>query len=204
MAFGSGETYREAGYSMLFEAYDASAVGSAVGAILDGTDPTACVDMACPVGNPGYYYGAFNDSIVWLSSETAGQRFNINSIAASFIGSNPSLGSYPAVSGLLRIQGWLADGSWVTQDIALNGPTGAGFDFGTYLMPTAFSSLNFVQAAMFGFTCNTTGTCNAFSTNRGQFGIDDLEVTAVPEPATALIFGLGLAGLVAGARRRKA
>lgn len=204
MAIGSGETYSEAGFDLLFEAYDYTAVGSAVGAIIDGTDPTACVDMACPVGNEGYYYGAFNDSIVYVTSGTAGQRFNVKSFDASFIGADPNLASYPIYSGLLRIQGWLANGSWVTQDFLLDRPTQSGFDFGNYLAPSAFASLDFVQIAMFGFTCDASGSCDAFTTNRGQFALDNLELTAVPEPASALLFGLGLAGLVAGARRRKA
>ncbi len=204
MAIGSGETYSEAGFDLLFEALDYTAVGSAVGAIIDGTDPTACVDMACPVGNESYYYGAFNDSIVYVTSSTAGQRFNVNSFNASFIGADPNLTSYPIVAGLLRVQGWLADGRSTYLDFRLDGPGTNGFDFGHYVAPSAFASLDFVQVAFFGLACGQSGTCTPFVTNQGQFGIDDIELTAVPEPASALLFGLGLAGLVAGARRRKA
>jgi hypothetical protein len=44
------------------------------------------------------------------------------------------------------------------------------------------------------------------STNTGTFGnfIDDVNVTAVPEPGTLALFGLGLAGLCASRRRQKA
>ena len=204
MGFGSGETYSEAGFNLLFEAYDFEAVGSAVGSIIDGTDPFACVDMACPVGNDSYYYGAFNDSIIYVTSQTAGQRFNVKSFDASFIGANASLGGYPFVSGLLFIQGLLADGTSTSVYYNLLGPTANGFTFNSYVTPSAFSSLDFVQIAIYGMACDAAGSCSAFNTNQGQFGIDNLELTAVPEPASALIFGLGLAGLVAGARRRKA
>lgn len=199
--FGNGDTYTESGYKLSFGTYLPSDPGTAVGMIFDGTDPTGCYDMACPTGNPGQYFGAINDSIVWLTSETNGARFNIKSFDASFIGLNANLATYPALAGLLRIQGWLADGSWVSQDFALDGPGATGFTFGSYIVPDAFSSLDFVEAALFGFTCSTS-ECVAFETNRGQFGLDNLELADVPEPASALLFGLGLAGLVAGARRR--
>lgn len=205
MAFGSGETYSEAGFDLLFEAYDFEAVGSAVGSIIDGTDPFACVDMACPVGNDSYYYGAFNDSIIYVTSQIAGQSFNVKSFDASFIGADANLGTYPVVAGLLRIQGWLADGSTTYLNFQLDGPSPSGFEFGHYLAPSAFSSLDFIQIAIFGLACNSAGTCAPFQTNQGQFGIDNLELIAaaeVPEPATALIFGLGLAGMVAGSRRK--
>jgi len=205
LPFGSGETYSEAGYDLFFEAYNYEAVGSAVGSIIDGADPFACVDMACPVGNDSYYYGAFNDSIIYITSQIAGQTFNVNSFDASFIGANASLGTYPAMAGLLRIQGWLANGSSTYIDFGLDGPSPSGFEFGHYLAPSAFSSLDFVQIAIFGLACDSTGICAPFATNQGQFGIDNIELISaadVPEPATALIFGLGLAGMVAGSRRK--
>jgi hypothetical protein len=208
MSFGSGDTYSESGYKMTFEAYDPTAVGSAVGSLIDSSDPFACVNMACPIGGDGLYYGAFNDSIVWLESETAGAQFQFNSIDASFIGADPDLGSYPAVAGLLRIQGWLADGSWMTQDLLLDRPGPGGFSFGRYEFDGLFAATEFVYAAMFGFVCDAVGDCTAFNSNQGQFAIDNLNLTdipgEVPEPASVALFGLGMMGLLAAARRRKA
>lgn len=201
MSFGSGDTYKENGYKMTFEAYHPDSEGTAVGAIIDSSDPFACVNMACPVNGDGMYYGAFNDSIVWLENDNRG-LFKFDSIDASFIGASPSLGSYPLYAGLLRIQGFTRDGASMVQDILLDGPGAGGFTFGSYAFDGLFADTQFVRAALFGFVCNTAGTCSAFTTNQGQFAIDN--VNLVPEPASIAIFGLGLVGLTAAARRRKA
>lgn len=201
MLFGSGDTWQEKGYTMVFEDYDPANVGALVGAIVDPTDPGYCVDMACPVNGDGGYYGAFNDSIVWLMSDTPGALFHLKSIDASFIGLDAALGGYPIYSGLLRMQGFLADGSYLVQDLLLDGPGSSGFEFGRYAPFDTFANTGFVQIAMFGFTCDAAGDCNAFSSNRGQFAIDN--IVLVPEPASIALFGLGFAGLAAAARRRR-
>lgn len=197
------QTYREGGYELGFFANVADGgVGTLVGEFIDGTDPTYCVNMACPVNNPGMYYGAFNDSYIDMVSETAGQRFKLRSIDAAFIGASPVLGSYPAVPGFLRLQGIRTDGSYALQDIVFGAPPPAGFQFETYAMTPSFAANEFVQLFMFGFSCDSGGNCTAFQDLQGQFGVDNIDVVAVPEPATALMIGLGLLGL-AGARRRR-
>lgn len=198
------QVYTESGFNLGFYANVAGGgAGSFVGEFIDGTDPTYCVNMACPVNNPGMYYGALNDSYIDITSTTSRQRFQVKSLDASFIGASPALNSYPATTGLLRLQGIRADGSYLLQDFVFGRPSAAGFQFGHYNTTSAFAAGQFVELLMFGFACDTAGNCKAFQTNQGQFGLDNLELTAVPEPASALILGLGLAGLVA-ARRRKA
>lgn len=204
-AVAHGETYQESGFSLYFDANKSGADGSSgVGAFVDGSDPWAC-DMACPVNNSSMYYGAFNDSVVWITAEH-GNPFRMLGLDASFIGNTTELGGYPAISGLLRAQGFRADGTTSYLDLALDGPSEAGFAFGGYDFG-AFAQLDFMEIALFGFVCNVAGNCSAFNTNQGQFAIDNLNLESgaaadVPEPASALLFGLGLAGLAASARRR--
>lgn len=193
----------QSGYDIGFFSNVAGAVAGEdfVGSFFDGADPQSCTGMACPVNNPSTYYAALNDSYIDIMSSTQ-RKFSINSFDASFIGGTSSLNSYPAISGLLRIQGFLANGTFATETYQLAGPSASGFNFGHYNTSAAFSSLQFTEAVFFGFACNSAGSCSAFSTDRGQFGIDNINLTAIPEPASFALFGLGMAG-VAFARRRK-
>lgn len=156
MIYGSGESHTENGYRMTFESYWADAEGTAVGAIIDGTDPFGCIGLACPTGNPGMSYAALNDSIIWLGKQTTDAVFRVKSFDASFIGSSPDLGSYPFFSGLLRLQGWRPDGSWLTETFLLDGPGPQGFEFGHYITSDLFGATEFVAMALFGVSCDTS------------------------------------------------
>lgn len=163
-----------------------------------------CTDMACPVNNATTYYAALNDGYADIIHLDPLVRMSVNSFDASFIGGTASLSSYPAVAGLLRIQGILANGGSVTETYQLAGPSAAGFQFAHYETSAAFRANLFTELLVFGFTCNTAGSCSAFSSDRGQFALDNLDVSEVPEPASLALFGLGLAGLTVAARRKQA
>jgi hypothetical protein len=198
-----GSLWQEAGFdAYLFANVPGDGAGSLVGMFFDN-DVASCDSstMACPVNNTGTYYGALNDGLIDLTRRD-GHWFSLKSFDASFIGGSANLSSYPSVSGLLRVQGWTSTGASAYQDFLLDGPTAGGFTFGHYNVPTAFANMHFVEAAVFGFTCNTSGNCNAFTTNRGQFAIDNID-TNVPEPGTAAMVGLGLMGLLGALRRRQ-
>jgi len=204
---GGTEVWQEDGYNVGFYANVAGGgAGYLVGQFLDG-DVSSCdtSSMACPPNPTGTYYAALNDSYIDIWNQNNIPGFKVNSFDASFVGSSPVLNSYPAVPAVLRLQGILSDGSYLLQDFALNGATPSGFQFGHFNTTGAFASTTFVELLAFGLVCNATGSsCTAFNTNRAQFAIDNISLTEVPEPATAAIVGLGLLGLGAARRRRKA
>ncbi|MDQ2989616.1 MAG: PEP-CTERM sorting domain-containing protein [Pseudomonadota bacterium] len=198
---GGTDTIQTAGFNLGFYANVAGGgPGAFVGMFADGTDPQGCASGACPVNNPGTYYAALNDSYIDLSFN-GDRSFSIKSFDASFIGGNPTLSSYPALSGILEIQAITVDGATVFADFALNGPNANGFQFGQF-STGAFGNLALQEAFFYGLVCNSVGQCDAFNSDRAQFGIDNLAVS-VPEPSTKLTFGLGLLGMLAFARRRK-
>lgn len=199
-----GEYIQSSGYDLGFYSNVVGAVPGQdlVGSFIDGSTAQSCDNSACPVNNPTTYYGALDDSYIDLTM-TSRYRFTIKSFDASFIGGTPisTESPYPAISGLLRIQGVLTNGASVIETYQLAGPSAAGFNFAHYNTSAAFSKLEFTKAFIFGYVCGDDANCSAFSTDRGQFGIDNINVE-VPEPASFALFGLGMAG-VAFSRRRK-
>lgn len=176
-----------------------------VGALISGADLSTCWSVACPTNNPSTFFTSVNDGYLFLG-RMDGKTFSVNSFQASFLGGN-NIGSLPAVSGLLGLQGVRADGTSLSQSYQLAGPTAGQLSFAQYSTTGTFATTQFQYLYAYGFACDASGSCSAFSTNRAQFALDNIElntVTAVPEPETWALMLMGLAGVGAMSRRRRA
>lgn len=206
-AYIDGEVYSESGYNFGFSSPFVEGAGTLVGVNIDGSDPSWCANMACPTGSSGAYYGALNDSTVSIWSDSV-NPFRLKSFDASFIGHTNELGGYLDTVGLILVRGLTAAGDVLEEDFWLDGPGDAGFSFANFSATTMFDN-DFTELLMIGFACGTDGFCRAYQSNTAQFALDNVVLVddlaaEVPEPATGLIFGLGLMGLLARARRRTA
>lgn len=181
----------------------APAAGDLVGSILNGTDlADSCAGLVCPTNNSGTFLASLNDGIFIVGS-TDSALFRFAGFDASFIGAaGVALSSSP---GAVRLQGFRADNTFLTQTFFLSGPSSTGaLGFGRYATTGAFATTLFAQVYMFGFACPLVGNCSAFSTNQAQFAIDNLNVNPIPEPSTWMLMIGGLIAAAVVARRRKA
>ena len=176
-----------------------------VGALVNGSDLSTCYSVACPTNNASTFFTSLNDGYLFLG-RIDGKTFSVNSFEASFLG-GADIGLLPAVSGLLGLQGVRADGTSLSQNYQLAGPTAGQLSFAQYTTTGTFATTQFQYLYAYGFACDASGSCAAFSTNRAQFALDNIElntVTAVPEPETWALMLMGLAGVGAISRRQRA
>lgn len=201
--FWNGDEFSQQGFAFAPQNLADDAEGM-VGAIVDNS---SCATVLCPTNNGTQYLAAINDGIVRMRADN-GAAFSVTSFDAAFLGASGE--TLPGVAGLLRVEYDRADGSYILMQYLLPGPVGGQLGFNTFAAAsgtkvggTGTFTGTFTQAFFYGFTCNTTGNCNAFTTNKGQFALDNINVTAVPEPSQWALMGLGLAAVGAFARRRK-
>jgi PEP-CTERM motif-containing protein len=204
--FGHGDEFYQGGFWL--DPFSNAAdpfFGDLVGALVDGSDlANTCWSILCPANNATKFYTGLNDGALAIG-RLDNLPFLVNAFDASFVGAGGE--ALPPVAGLLRLQGVMADGGSLTQTFQLAGPHNGALDFSSFATSGLFATTPFDAVYAFGFACNSAGACSAFSTDRGQFALDNVDVTVigaatVPEPATWLLVAVGLVA-VGGMRRRR-
>jgi hypothetical protein len=155
-------------------------------------DFASALGLVAPTGNATQFYFNSNEGRLRITRPD-GLPFTLDSFAFAFVPLDP-----PSTQ-----QTWLTAAATLSNDAVVNvgwgfatGPGGVnGFLTGS-LGSQQLKSVEFRACAFTG-----SPDCSVPLLNNGQFAIDDIVLTAVPEPGAALLFALGLVGM-AGLRRQ--
>lgn len=184
--------------------------GDLVAGLKDATDSAGiCAAVICPtVGATGNYLTVLNDGFLAIGSMTSGATISLSAFSAGFVGVAGD--TYSATrAGRVIIVGVRPDGTSTSVGANLALPSGGAFSFSNFSVGSLpFASEKFAFLQIYGAYCPAgSTTCSSFSTDKAQFALDNLNITVtapVPEPSTWGLMGLGLAGIAAIARRRRA
>ena len=165
------------------------------GATIAAGDSGACVWLACPYPITQHYAG-LNDGSLTLSREDDA-AFRLASLSYGGIASENEEGS-TLPFGQLRITGTTADGTTIT--------TSADFPtlhyWAEWTLDASFADTAFTSITIDACTYTSGRDCvNGLATlNASQFALDNLHVSAVPEPSTVAMLAAGM--LLVATRRR--
>lgn len=205
--YESGQTLNTSSYNLRFLADPTTAAGggvSGVGAILDGRVGSSCDIAACPQGASGNYLAILNDGGVNFARADR-QVFSLAGFDYSFIA--PVSGLPNMQWGELQLSGTLSNGQVISTSLAFPGQGSDGnYHFQSASLLSGFSNYAFTGLTFNACIFNDTGVCSnsvdfpAF--NQGQFALDNINVSAVPEPSTYLLLLAGLGAIGMLSRRR--
>lgn len=202
-----GESLLHSGY--VFTALEgpftaAYGLHSGTGAVLNPYDPGTCEVMACPGGGTGKFYAGLNDGGMQLS-RADGKAFSVSGLDFAFLAPVPM--SEP-LSGQLVVSGTRSGGGSLSLSLDFAGQDSLGSFLFSSAALNAFSDIQFSQV-QFSACLFIDGACvNSLDQpafNEAQFALDNITVSAVPEPSTCALLLAGLVLLsVQLARKRRA
>ena len=197
--FVGGDTFTENGFLMTVQ--DSPAGPGAAGAIINPADPFSCFTIACPVGNKTQYFAGINDGgIVFSRPDAFG--FRLNSLDFAFI--SPVGQLIQGAVGKLNISG-ISQSTGGTYSASIDFPQqiNGQYAFSNFALSSRFSDVVFSKLSISACVYDVDGGCYRPIENLAQFAIDNVNVSAVPEPSTWAMLAIGLVGLAATARRRR-
>ncbi|MDO9075015.1 MAG: NF038120 family PEP-CTERM protein [Rubrivivax sp.] len=162
-------------------------------------DTATALGALAPSGNNTPFYFASNDGRLSLAHATSA-GFSLDGFSAAFVALDPP----SAQSTVLVARGTLQDDSQVTAVWQFAASNTSSFPFTAYV-GASFGVFDNLKQVDF-YACSWVGgvACTEPTLNNGQFAIDNIAVTVVPEPHSALLMALGLAGVAGlGLRRRR-
>jgi hypothetical protein len=170
------------------------------GALINGSDPGSCELLLCPKGNSSHYYLGLNDGSLTLS---AAGGFRLNGLDFGFVVPSGGLNGDLSV-GMLQITG--TDASGRVSTIAKRfSPTDANgdYNFSRWNIGGQFGQIEFSSVRFNACLFDADEVCTSLALNQAQFALDNIAITtAVPEPSSWLLMGLGLAAVGQLSRRR--
>ena len=159
---------------------------------------TPALDLPyAPTGGDGSaIYATFNDAQVGIT-RTDGGAFDLNGFSAAFLPLDPTLTQTIAI---------------VAFGIPIDDPSAFVYAYATISYVAGgsnpfltFSGIqdmtNLQEVDFFACALSANGLCADLTRNNAQFALDNVVVTAVPEPTTTALMALGLIGLVVLRRR---
>lgn len=164
-----GDSFEQSGFRMTVD-YDFGTV-----------DMAAALDTAAPTGNATQFYSQLNEGGL-IVERSDGGLFSLNGFDAAFI---PLV---PAASGTTVIVavGWNAGNNTPFYEFGV--AWGFGRSFYSYSDPLDFADFSQVRRVeFFACTYDGNGICASPIQNNGQFAIDNISVTSVPEPTTTVM-----------------
>jgi hypothetical protein len=160
-------------------------------------DTAAALGGVSPTGNATQFYFNSNDGALGLARSDA-TGFNLEGFSAAFVPLDPASSQVTVIVAV----GTKLDNSVVSASWAYAPSLTSHYAFSTYSNPAAFAAFTGLASVEF-HACSWVGgvACTQATQNNGQFAIDDILVSAVPETTTTVLMTLGLIGLGLRARR---